>query len=63
MSSRHTETCECQHGDEPMHVEGPPDDLTLQPWNEQGTPYDPRACEAAAVGGGYWQPWLFEVGN
>ena len=27
-------------------------------WNEQGTPYDPRACKVAAAGGGYWQPWL-----
>jgi hypothetical protein len=26
-------------------------------WNEQGTPYDTRACEQAAGGGGYWQPW------
>ena len=30
-------------------------------WNEQGTPYDPRACQTAAAGGGYWQPWLPEA--
>jgi hypothetical protein len=27
-------------------------------WNEQGTPYDPRACEAASASGGYWTPWI-----
>jgi hypothetical protein len=41
---------------------GMPNPLDLL-WNEQGTPYDPRACEAAAAGGGYWQPWLQEAAN
>ena len=26
-------------------------------WNEQGTPYDPAACDVASRSG-YWQPWL-----
>ena len=34
-----------------------PNPLDLK-WNEQGTPHDTRACEAAVEGGGYWQPWL-----
>jgi len=31
-----------------------PQDVT---WNEQGTPYDTRACETASRTG-YWSPWL-----
>ena len=27
-------------------------------WNEQGTPYDVRACEAAGESG-YWEPWIY----
>ena len=27
-------------------------------WNEQGTPWDPRAAAYAWKMGGYWQPWL-----
>ena len=36
--------------------EGMPNPMDMR-WNEQGTPYDARACETASRIG-YWSPWL-----